>query len=1741
MNRKMITKLLAATLAFILTFMNVILLGIYTGETYAASTELEGQSTSVKKANIEFDAYFMKEGEITHGKDIDLTTNSDTLYLAIKVDDGYLSNGTVKIENANFDIVKQEEQELELIQSINPETNTIVLNQIDKQESVVLEIPIKIKADSNFNVANLEKIAKVTLEGTYVNTKAKERAISKTIEVSTKMVAKDITANLEQDVVKYVPFDLGEQKGVILQTLIKSNVQNNILPVKQTKIEIEVPEINGEAPTTVALSSISTKATNGKNRKTFVEGQDYTYTDGKVTLTIKNEQTGSGIISWQKNSDDQILLTLVYGEEVANQIANVNLKAQSEITLYNNEENIIANHEKAITLQEKVGDIVSFDLELSTDKLEKGQMIVAGTTNSAYTEKWTANIGNRNISKITIDSKTKYVDENENKYTSEPIYTYTKISRENFVSILGDEGYINIKDKSGNLIATLTKDNLEYKYEKETTYIIVETSAPKTEGVLEIENGKEIKTLEYDKAQLEMFNKINTEISGTVEKDEKIVLSAKASKDIALNTPKTVVEGSISNTNLSTQKVNEQVEIRLVLNTNDVSKSLYKNPKITVEFPSYIKNISKAKTGLLYDEELTIAKTNMERNENGNIVIELPITGEQKTFNTSSVSNGAMLVIYGDITVDELAPNFTENIKVSVKNENKSIYDTEENGMGVYNIPVTYASENTIITRNTISGYDETGSEVKAIGETKTAEIASKTAERKATVKIDAVNSIGHAAKDVSILGRTPFAGNKTVVTGTELNSSFTANMASKISATYGIDPNQMTIYYSDNETANVDLENAENRWVTDPSDLSTVKSYLIVLKDYEMQYGARLSFAYDITIPANVGSNMSTYSTFAVYYKVSEEVANTMFYSVRENLINQVAEANSVGLTTLANAETNVDNGIKGATAGIATTSENEAKDVAQENLPEYTQFNEDELEITIDREVSPNTKLTDTSTVKQGEYIYYTLRMKNNSQTDTMTYDMEVSKQNGVFYGLVGTGYFTDGTNSYEYAEMERETLSHRISVKPGHTAIYKYTIIAGSDAQTVDSIVKIKQNEEEMKVVLTSTPVTEGKIKLTTSSTSNVEQIKTSKSHIYVRSLAENISSEKLENVTVSLDVPQILSYYNIIADGEKSSLLSSEGNKVTYTIKSLDPGEKVQTDLAFRVVNFDISKEKEDISLVATSTIDNTTYYSSKYTDTILQGNTRLTAKMTGSITSDTVKDGDELTYIIEIENVGMVEEQSLSVKDMLPTGVVIKDYTIIKSDGTEETKNTYSNSFSKSGLTIAPKEKVTLKIRTIVREAYFPEEAETIENEATISGIFSEEVKTNKVTYKLYRTPVITPDTPTNPDTPTDPDKPNTPTDPDDKNTTKPENTTPNTPVKPTEPDKPNTPTDPEPAKTFEITGRVWYDENSDGKRDNNEEGISGMTLKLMDNKKSEFIKNSKGKDISVKTAKDGTYKFSELPSGEYIVVFMYDTSKYEPTTYQANKVTSGINSDAIDGKIIIDGEETKVAISDIILLGQANEANIDLGLINVRKFDLKLEKIVNTVIVQNGQGTKTYTFNNKKLAKVEIPSKQMIGTTLTIEYKISVTNEGNVQGTIGRIADYLPNELEFSSEINPEWYKGTDGYLYTREFANTTIKPGETKYITLVVTKTLKNDSADIINNSAEIDQCSNELGLEDIDSTPGNRAEKEDDLSGADLIVTIKTGALTYTLIILGTLAVIATFTAGVYIIKKKVLIEKI
>ncbi len=1381
MNKKIITKMLASMLAFILTFANVALLGMYTRETLAASLELEEQETAVSKTSVDFDAYFKENETKTHEKEIDVATNEDKLYLDIKVEEGYLTNSTITLEDSNFSFVETEE-ELESVQNIDTETNTITLNQINKGESVVLEIPITMNTDSDFDVENLSKITNVTLEGIYVNNEGKEISVSKTIQVSAKMTA-EAEANLTAEISKYVQYSVNGEEGVVLQTEIISNVAGNVLPVYQTVIEIEIPEINGEEPASIVLSAISTKATNGNETKTFVENEDYIIEDGKIILTINNEQNEDGTISWEKDAEDQILLTCIYSEDAIVETASVKISASSEITLYDSTlTELTAVSNSKVTLEEQIGEVISYGLETSETNLYTGYMLTAGADNTAYIDTWTVNIGSRDlVDSIILENKTYYVDSSANTYTSNQNYTYTKISEENFLSILGEDGYINIYNKNGEIITTLNKDNLEYTYQTETTYIKIETSNPISEGILSIENGREIVPLEYSKAQEEMFIGMISTVSGSATLGGSTVFAGDSSAAIAFSSPSSQATLTLSDTNISTVVTKEDVEIRVTLNTTDMSTILYKNPTIEIVFPSYITGIAAENVKLLYEDELTIKSAVMYTNSDGCKVIQIELSGEQTSFNKEAQTEGATLIIQADITVDELTPTRTENIELHVTNEATGEVVEELT-------PVKFVAPVGMVTINQISDYNSKGDTATSISgkeEVGGIDVNAESIEAKVTMTV--INNYEYNCENIVILGRTPFEGNTSITSGEDLGSTFTAKMVNEIQAVTGVTEDDIIVYYSANGDATNDLSETSNGWTTDFTSIEEVKSYMIVLNNYTLETGETLSFSYNVEIPEGLGYDESTYGIFAVYYSKQEEtkslatVSSGILLASTEAMFPYYGESVTLAETTGTSNGTEV---VQSLTAGLTTGNgpdltvtltadvDNESE-VEEGTIVTYTatitnnaatDAEEVYLTITIPSNATliTNTGTTYTGTVsfevgtitasssvevefqlKMGDYVDES-SITSEANSSTVYYD-----ENGNEYTLESvlaelidldnlpslSDYDTDEDyyeylllvaivsttltqNSFEtetdynmYLEAVEEYLASLNNEITNDVSVSVIATVEGYDDKFESNEIEVTITEAEEDPLL--------ELSLITTKTINEILAGTIQ---YTLSLDARTT---LTNVVIKCVIPEGLAFSSTTDDG----IYDESTRTVTWTYEEFPGTDSIR--LYCTVDTLPDGEYSASAPVVFTATCDNTndTYTSNTVTLTVVAEGFTIT--QTSNISDGYISSGGEITYIINVTNVGATDS-TVTVKDYLPEELTFVKYYYIQ-DGTTISNSKTSSTAPNISISLAKGESITIYL-TAKADTIGADETVEVTNTIKLSSSTIDELWANEITH-----------------------------------------------------------------------------------------------------------------------------------------------------------------------------------------------------------------------------------------------------------------------------------------------------------------------------------------------------------------------------------------------------------------------
>ncbi|MBQ9297503.1 MAG: Cys-Gln thioester bond-forming surface protein [Clostridia bacterium] len=216
------------------------------------------------------------------------------------------------------------------------------------------------------------------------------------------------------------------------------------------------------------------------------------------------------------------------------------------------------------------------------------------------------------------------------------------------------------------------------------------------------------------------------------------------------------------------------------------------------------------------------------------------------------------------------------------------------------------------------------------------------------------------------------------------------------------------------------------------------------------------------------------------------------------------------------------------------------------------------------------------------------------------------------------------------------------------------------------------------------------------------------------------------------------------------------------------------------------------------------------------------------------------------------------------------------------------------------------------------------------------------------------------------------------------------------------------------------------------------------------------------------------------------------------------------------------------------------EDDRDYDQVKVQYFDLALLKWVNKVIVtEDGKTTERDTGhtgleNPEPIVKVDLDKKKLSKTTVKFEYTIKITNEGQIAGYAKEISDYIPEGLEFVASDNPTWTQ-VDGKVTTKALEKTLLQPGESATVKILLTWKNNANNLGTKINIAEISEDYNDYGSKDIDSTPNNKVNGEDDIDDAPVMLSLKTGQDRIYYVLIGTILI--TIIGGVMIIKKYVL----
>ena len=1600
------------------------------------------------------------------------------------VEEAEISNSEVSDENIQEEPeIQEESQEKTINQVIESEehiekfeNNTFYLNQVAGDSEVKIEVPIEYKNEEFVNENQFSNDCKIIFSGIFVDNEGEEVEVSKevTLNVSWKD-EKEI--NTESEATKYIDYGA----GVILQTVerINNESEEKTLPVKATEIEINVPTLKEAKPSKITVVANSLEATNGEGA-------------GEVEFSEDN---------WEYNAEENKLII-----KVENTKQKVEVKENEGEYLQEGETKEEERYYNGTGIDEYLVTYTYENVEVGEEeKVTVGTNVTTKMTTVSGVE------GENNETTVTENKEYNYelqgkagdiVSLNKENKKGEISKAYTYVNYNNagkYETEIGEEVIVNISYKD-------IVEGIEVKDER-------------NEYVDKAGNRVETGDIYYKRISIakENFDSILGETGEVKVKDEAGNVIAVVNKDSSVNEAGNIeigFEGRYGKLSFEISKPagegNLVISTVKAINGAGVDKQTYINidristsSSITAKY-SYVEGAVEVGT---VETSTKLVDTNTE----ANLVIDresLSTIEENKDVEMRIELNNARETsdIYGHSEFEIVLPENIESVEVTnvsmLYGEGLEITGSEVNGKTI-RVIVDGKQEgiNSGVLTNGTNIVIKANIKVNLYTPAKTENIVMRYTNSEAT------NYVDGGYKEVGINYSAP-----TGLVAVNTVSNYDDNGTVTTSVRQGKKEGILNVYAQGREvTTEIIVMNNNSNTVSEMKILgrvphvgvkdiqtgeelgTTIESKMasLLIGDernrgtFKIYYSENGKATQDLSDGANAWTetpaNIENIKSYLIipedtnYHMGSSEVLRfTYTYLVPENLKYNEYSYGTFGVYYKNNSEVAKTNEVSVADlVGLTTGIGPELSLTISPSKNEVKEYEENCLNVTIENigQVTASNIKVDIHLGTRVAYIRHESNIENTSYQKADYYN-----------GLILT---VPSLNVSEKAELKIYTTALNLNNgmnyadEPNEDGTYDVLedITEADATQTV--IVTADQLGKELKEVI-SFKVKSAEISITESTNTDISVLKRFGDEINLRIKIENENSDKeMTNLVVTKEIAKEFSFVS----ATEGYNYDENSRIITWNLERLEKNKDITLELVLSVNELEENVSKTSVELSSTVQADGTETYTSN-TLSVSIAKPILVITQTSNTTNTYVKEGDPIHYQYLVKNEGEVVAYSVNLTEFVPEGVGIRSvsYTV---NGVETSRGGVIESNVNILTNLDPGAEMVVDLDAVALSLNGAEEKSVI-NYATVQAEEVSMLTSNSITHIVEST---------------------------EKDNSSGQNSY-------TLAEGNNI------EKTYRISGVAWFDANQNGMRDSNEELLSNITAKLVDSS-SGVIQNTQTTDSN------GEYVFSGVKNGTYLIVFEYDSTKYIVTTYQKEGVVSNVNSDVILTTINQEGQSKEGAVTDIIKIEGGSISNIDIGLMSVDKFDLQIDKAISKVMLQTPNETTTEEYDNTKLAKTEVAAKYVSASTVYVEYNITVSNVGDIKGYARKIVDYIPEGMTFNSalEANADWYTGSDGNLYSEALANRELNPGDSVTLKLVLTKQMNEENTGIINNQVEIYEDYNTYGISDMNSVPGNKAQNENDLSSADLIVSIKTGevfiyiSIIITSILLGSIIVFITY----------------
>ena len=1096
MKQRLLQVIISVLLIITLTMANFLMLCVNV-VSYATDATNENKATNHK--NVEFMACF-KDAQDNKGTSIEATTNSEDVKVYIQLSvrrEGYF-NGTISLSESNFEFVTENTNDM--IKEITE--NTITLNQINAGETKEIEVGIKILKEDEFDLNLLNKQSSISFNGTYRDSTEKNIKISAIREVSLNLTSPyvDNTENvLEQEIITNKVLNYRGVDKRILQVKIKSGLNGNMFPIKTSAFNIQTPKIEDKYPETVLVSSNNKLNTNGK--QILAEDFSYDSASGILNIEINNNATENKVL-WLKSGQDEFIVTYIFDE--SSDINKQKLVISSEIELYDNK-TLIKNSNQIELNSEGKDSVVTLSMEQKENSIYKGKLYYGIDREVSHITTLNVNLDNL-INSLNIIEDKETIPETD--ITS--VYKETRINREQLSSVLGNNGILNIINKDTNEIIETINNNMQESENEEIiiTYpenveaIKINVISPEQIGKIEILSTKILKNI--SKEAIKDTSSIEYKVSGEYVSNTENINVKETNSIVELKEIETSVKLELNKADISTMTTNN-VEIRAVLESKNENNTLFVNPTIQIQLPEKIEKVQINSINLLYGNELQIKNITNEDN-----IINIELEGEQTQY-TEEAIEGPVIIINADLETSKKEHNSSEQIKLIYSNDTTIGNHSE----GMIEKDINIVSYVGMVTTMQVPEY---GIDVINNEGTKLAELEIAGEAKTAQVSGEIINNVGTKVNNVKILGTVPTEGaiegvNNVRISINDLQIS-------------GIDGSKVKVYYSSNSEATSELDNAENGW---QEDSTNVKKYLIVVD--ELDTYEQIVFSYGFNIPENLEYNAIAELGYDIYYTNIETKVDS---NIELDNIRLETEKDPVTETVLKDytgieEDSNVQTGIESEKTSDEVTNTIENSDLQVEFY-----------------------STEDNNGVLQNGYaIRYVIALKNNSDKDKKNLKVEINESDildieEIFYVTEESEEFnTVSGQNYIYVEKLRAGEEIEIGV------VLKAKVI--TDSTTKSTMIYAKVTDEKSVYNSNAEEITVIPVNLETeiSSENSDTYVKEGDILEYIVTLNNNGTST-LKNIDIENELSNLTTFLKISKNGE---VLTEED----YTEKSEQNGQ------------------------------------------------------------------------------------------------------------------------------------------------------------------------------------------------------------------------------------------------------------------------------------------------------------------------------------------------------------------------------------------------------------------------------------------------------------------------------------------------------------------------------------------------------------------------------------------------------